>query len=275
MNPQAIRRMAGRAALLLGVVLVLCAAGATLALAQVGTLAVQQGEVKLRHEGQSRIVKAQAPEVPVFAGDVLHSGPDARALLSLAAGHATVELYPNSYFTVQSAAEDDTRLSLGVGKALFKVFARLKSTAVFQVRTQTAVIGVKGTDFIVGTDGETTFVLTLTGAVGLVSEAFAEREVVVTQDTVAAARRAEAPTPPQAVTPEVRDRAVKEPGLDTFRSLNLTGKDDKSGRKDAAAKVQESQQILKERQQDTGGQQGLAPTGRTGTIGGTLQFNNQ
>jgi hypothetical protein len=267
--------MAGRAALLLGMVLVLCAAGATLALAQVGTLAVQQGELKLRHEGQSRIVKAQAPEVPVFAGDVLHSGPDAHALLNLTAGQATVDLYPSSYFTVQAASEDDTRLSLGIGKALFKVFARLKANARFQVQTQTAVIGVKGTDFIVGTDGETTFVLTLTGAVGLVSEAFAEREVVVTQDTVAAARRAEAPTPPQAVTPEVRDRAVKEPGLDTFRSLNLTGKDDKSGRKDAAAKVQESQQILKERQQDTGGQQGLAPTGRTGTIGGTLQFNNQ
>ena len=252
MNLHGIQRKAGQAALLCGALLLLCALRVTPALGQAGTLDVQQGEVKLRHDGRSQVLKAPAQGVAVFVGDALHSGPESMSQLHLTAGQDVVALYGNSYFTVQSASEDDTRLSLGIGKALFRVFARLKSTARFEVKTATAVVGVKGTEFVVGTDGETTYVLTILGVVNLVTEALAAREVLVLQDTVSAARRAEPPVPPQPVTPDVRDRVVKEQGIGTFKSLDLRGgkEEKKDARKESAAKVGETQQVLKERTQD-------------------------
>ena len=270
MNPHATSLRPGWAALLLGALLLLWAVQVPLALGQAGTVAVQQGEVKIRHDSRSQVVKAPATGVPVFAGDTLHSGPDTLVIVTLTGGteQDKIQLYGNSFFTLDSVSETDSRLSLGIGKALFRVFARAKAGARFEVKTPTAVVGVKGTEFVVGTDGETTYVLTLTGAVNLVSSVLGElREVLVTQDTASAARRNEAPVPPTRVSPDTRDRAVKEQGIGTFKGMDLKGKEEKQEKGtgatqkagEAAAKVGDTQQTLKERTQDvpqTGGGSG-------------------
>lgn len=261
MKPHATSRRPGWAALLLGALLLLWALHDPLALGQAGTVAVQQGEVKIRHDGRSQLVKAPATGVPVFAGDAMHSGPDTLAVITLTGGtqQDKIQLYGNSFFTLDSVSESESRSTLGIGKALFSVFARLKSGARFEVKTPTAVIGVKGTEFVVGTDGETTYVLTLTGAVGLVSNVLGElREVTVTQDTVSAARFNQAPVPPSRVSPDTRDRAVKEQGIGTFKGMDLKGKEEKEKGPTAApqksldvsTKVSDTQETLKERTQD-------------------------
>ena len=57
---------------------------------------------------------------------------------------------PRSLFTVNEVNEVETKLAIPIGKAAFRVDPERRLKRRFEVRTVTAVIGVRGTDFVMG-----------------------------------------------------------------------------------------------------------------------------
>jgi len=196
-------------------VLLLAWAAAARAQDLTGVLTLQQGIVKLRHAGAETVHRTPGERVPVVKDDVIQSGPETRAKVSFKDEKEVVDIYPESHFKVELVRAESSSFRLSFGKIMFAVRTVLKPGG-FQVKTPTATIGVKGTEAIVGTDGEKSFLLTLTGVVSLASNAFPDVEVLVGKDQVSVVKKDQPPTPPATVTPETRDKIQKEGGLTTM-----------------------------------------------------------
>ena len=190
-------------------------------LKKVGELTLTQGVVKVRHLAREKVYRQAGTKVDVFQGNVLQTGPDSRAqLILLGDENERVDIYPNSQMKVHAVSTESSRFGMNIGKALFGVF-RTAARKRFQVDTPTATIGVKGTQFVVGSDGGNTFLLTTEGTVSMVNRAFPNIEVLVGQNNVSLAPANTPPTLPVAVTPDVSDNIVSEDGLNTFQQLDL------------------------------------------------------
>ena len=190
---------------------------------QVGTLTVEKGPIKMRRNQTSTIFTVEGQSVALQAGDVLHSGAEASAILRIGEGEEMIRLYPSSHFVVTEVSPQGMRMGLTLGKVFVGVLARLRANRVF-VNTPTAVIGVKGTEFVTGADEERTFLLTLKGEVSFRNELISGIEETLRADQVSFSTRFEPPAAPVTVTPAQRESILKEPSLNTFEST-LPGDD--------------------------------------------------
>ena len=185
----------------------------------VGVLVVEQGMVKVRRDNVEQVYRASSQKIPVYVGDELQSAKNTRAKVSLRNNTDSVNLYSSTFFRVDNVQPARSNFVLSIGKALF-VAARRLSQEVFEVRTPTATIGVKGTEFVVGTDGaEKTVLLTVTGTVGLATLGLPGGEVLVGRDRASFVNRGKPPTPPIEVTPQLRDAIKGEDGLKSMIDL--------------------------------------------------------
>jgi FecR protein len=184
----------------------------------IGELVVQQGLLKVRRNEQELVFRASQRKIPMFVGDEVQSAKETRATLSFRKNDEVIVLYASSYFRVEDVQPVRSVFALSVGKAIFAVARRL-SQQIFEVRTPTATIGVKGTEFVVGTDGiHKTFLLTLTGAVSMSSNDFPDIEVLVRKDQASFTTKGKLPTPPSPVTPEMRESIRSDEGLKSMIS---------------------------------------------------------
>ena len=186
--------------------------------APVGELEVEQGRVKIRHLTVERIFEEVGLRIPVFVGDALHTSGDTRVKIRFRDEDEIITLYSNTHFKIAVHNPRRSGFFLNIGKAFFGVLRRRNP---FEVKTAQATIGIKGTEFVVGTDGQKSFLLTVTGVVGMRSVAFPGREVVVTQDQASSVEANQPPAPPVAVTPETRDQIVAEEGLAQFEVIEF------------------------------------------------------
>jgi len=186
--------------------------------APVGELEVEQGRVKIRHLTDERVFEEVGLRIPVFVGDALHTSRDTRVKIRFRDEDEVITLYSNTHFKVAVHNPRRSGFFLNIGKAFFGVLRRRNP---FEVKTAQATIGVKGTEFVVGTDGQKSFLLAVTGVVALRSVAFPGREVVVTQDQASSVEANQPPAPPVAVTPETRDQIVAEEGLTQFEVIEF------------------------------------------------------
>ena len=212
------------------ILLVLCLtwAGAAGAQEAAGSLTLLRGKVKIIRKPKSIVMTVPQQTVAIFVGDVLHSGSTARATISLRDSEDTVALFPSTRFVVNAVTPSRSAFRLNIGKVLFSVIRRVTGAQrSFSVKTATATLGVKGTEFIVGTDGQTTYLLTISGLVGIVNNVFLEQEVVTSLNQASVARRNEVPTPPIQITDADRESIVEEDGLDTFQSLPFASEQEK------------------------------------------------
>ena len=185
---------------------------AVLIAAPAGYLVVEEGIIKLRSNMQDRIIRAGDDEVQVLASDEIQTGKSTRVKLYLNDKNETISLYSNTFFKVSTVTDEESEVSMPIGKirCLIKpTFAKLNNIKrKFRVRTLTAVIGVKGTDFVTQSDGSTTNLLTIDGTVGLANITDPEVEVDVTQNQASKAVKGETPTPPVDVPPDVVESIV-------------------------------------------------------------------
>ncbi len=213
----------------------------------VGVLAVETGVVKLRRLGTQRLIRNEDGLVPLEAGDNLHSGPKTRAKVFIDEENQRVELYPGTVLTLREVSKRGTFFGMQIGKALFGLVKKLADRR-FQVQTPMAVIGVKGTEFILGTDGVSkTLLLTLEGTVGMVNLEFPSLEVLVRPDQASVTVSGAPPTPPIEVPPDVRDSIIQDEGLETFEQVEVEA--------EAAASDQEESQAEEEEQDEEQGEE--------------------
>jgi len=103
---------------------------------------------------------------PVYWQDLVKTEMNGRVRIGLTGGSA-VNIGARSQMRIvkHDMATEQTELELSVGRLRGQVVKLTKPGARFQVKTQTAVIGVVGTDFIVITTPESTTIICLEGAV--------------------------------------------------------------------------------------------------------------
>ena len=89
----------------------------------------------------------------------------------------------------------------------------------FNVRTVTAIIGVRGTDFVIATSGDSTNLLALSGEVTLASPEAPDYEIPLVANEVSHVREGSGPSVPVTVSVEERDSIGKADGADSFNEV--------------------------------------------------------
>jgi hypothetical protein len=105
---------------------------------------------------------------PVYEGDILRSGLEEHVTVLLKSGHKVFVL-PSTSAKVKVAKTKDTKLEQESGSLWFKV-KPLKEKENFQVKTPTAVAGVRGTAFISMIVGDATSLCVCEGTVEISNE---------------------------------------------------------------------------------------------------------
>ncbi len=107
---------------------------------------------------------------------------------------------------------ETSSVSLLTGKAQFKIKGKLKKKSKkkrFQIRTVTALIGVKGTDFVIGASNTQTSLLTISGSVSVAPVSMPDIEIEVPANQASTVPQNSTPTAPVEVSPKVRQQIVK------------------------------------------------------------------
>ena len=205
-----------------------CLSGVSFA-QEVGYLLLDWGSVKVTSGNKSKLYLEPNVKIPLNAKDEVHSSNNARGCIYLRGESEMIEVYAATLVKLADYSAAQTGLDMPVGKGRF-VVAPKKGPARFQVRTANALIGVKGTDFMVQSQGANTLVLTLDGTVALSSLSEPGKVVELTKDLISSVNKSAAPTPPVKVNQTTKDSLLKKDGatavdlgaLDAAKVLNLS-----------------------------------------------------
>ena len=91
----------------------------------------------------------------------------------------------------------------------------------FNVRTVSAIVGVRGTDFVIATSGDSTNLLALSGEVALASPEVPDYEIPVVANEVSHVREGSGPSVPVTVSVEERDSIAKADGAGSFQEVEF------------------------------------------------------
>ena len=184
-----------------------------------GEVVLVRGVLKVRRRQAERIFRTPGVKIPVTKEDVIHTGADTRARVTLFATEETIDMYSNSHLRIAEYSKEETGIVLNVGKALFDFARRLGLGRKVLVETRVMVVGVKGTRFVVGVEEDEAYALTLEGKLGVTLTGEPQREIDVGPDQMFFVTEQGAPREAVPVTPEVRDRIVQEEGLEAFKEV--------------------------------------------------------
>ncbi|MGB0667879.1 MAG: FecR domain-containing protein, partial [bacterium] len=162
-----------------------------------------------------------------------------------------IRLRVDTLFKVNSLDSDQTEVEMPTGKARFKIKRKLnrkkKQRRKFNVRTVTALIGVRGTEFVMGTSGASTSLLTLDGSVEMAAVAAPEIKVEVSIGEASKLDVGKAPTPPITVPPALQNSIVESDSADTFGEVSFPPAQDLE---EAVAEQKEKEEAQKEEEQE-------------------------
>ena len=204
----------------LSAMIVLFAANQQMAQAQkaqpVGILVVEKGKTKVRNSvGREAVYDDIGKKFPVYQGDVVQTGAATRAKVTFRKDQEEIQLYAKTNFKVDQVNAQNSKFGLNVGKAFFKAVSGIRKGG-FQVRTPTATIGIKGTEWVAGTDGTNTYVVTTEGVVSMVNPDFPDMEIEVPANTASVVKINRPPSPPVPVTEEIKAEIIESEGVESF-----------------------------------------------------------
>jgi hypothetical protein len=191
-----------RIATVLSTIAIALAVAATAGAAEVGTFAAAEGNTEVQHDGRWNPAKIGDP---VQVGDAVRTGPDGRARLVFQ-DDSVLNIGNSSFLVVDRQVFDPgeggsrslMKLLRGRVRALVSEYYQRPGSS-YEVETDTAVAGVRGTEFIVQYDPEqfTTEVVGVSGRVQVNSVLDRARHgVYVTAGELSTVRRGELPGPP-------------------------------------------------------------------------------
>ncbi|GIP24067.1 hypothetical protein J22TS3_43420 [Paenibacillus sp. J22TS3] len=136
-----------------------------------GKITAVSGKAEIKKSGGEKKFGA-FKGMAVSQGDVLLTGKDGQVDLDLDSDKEVV-IGPGTTLKISqlvqsvNAAEGKTSLSLGGGQIMIKIKKKLKGDSRFEVQTPTAIMGVMGTEFIVGYEHQNTYIGVLEGKVSV------------------------------------------------------------------------------------------------------------
>lgn len=141
-------------------------------------------------------------------GTIIRTGKDALCEITLA-DESTIKISSSSVFTLQTQLYDSNtgkknqRFSLLFGRVRAKVQKLLTSDSVFEIKSGTALAGVRGTSFGVQYDGSVVQVLTFDGSVTLSSVENAFEPLIIEQGRMSSVLPSGIPEPVTAIPEDV------------------------------------------------------------------------
>ena len=220
-------------------------------------LELERGLVKIMRAGQVLVFSKKGSIIPLLLNDEVQTGSSSNALIRLPKKDETIKLGSRSFFGLDNLSEDQTNVSLLTGKGQFKVTPKKKERKSlrrkgkkrdrFKIRTVTAVVGVRGTEFVLGASGSQTNLLTLSGMVTIAPVEAPDIEVEVPENQASQVQQGLAPTPPVPIAPEVQEQIVQEDSPQAFNAVDYPP----APTIDKARQEQQSQDQETENKEDT------------------------
>ena len=218
-------------------------------------LYLETGRVKLKNQGKVRFLSHSDPLNPLIVelelGEQVLTGKNTRARIEMREKEEEIRLRVDTLFKVNSLDLDQTEVEMPTGKARFKIKRKLnrkkKQRRKFNVRTVTALVGVRGTEFVMGTSGASTRLLTLAGSVEMAAVAAPEIKVEVSIGEASKLDVGKAPTPPITVPPALQNSIVESDSADTFGEVSFPPAQDLE---EAVAEQKEKEEAQKEEEQE-------------------------
>ena len=217
-------------------------------------LYLETGRVKVKNKGKVRFLSHSDPSNPLIVelelGEQVLTGKNTRARIEMREKEEEIRLRVDTLFKVNSLDLDQTEVEMPTGKARFKIKRKLnrkkKQRRKFNVRTVTALVGVRGTEFVMGTSGASTSLLTLAGSVEMAAVAAPEIKVEVSIGEASKLDVGKAPTPPITVPPALQNSIVESDSADTFGEVSFPPAQDLQ---EAVAEQKEKEEAQKEEAQ--------------------------
>ena len=218
-------------------------------------LYLETGRVKVKNQGKVRFLSHSDPLNPLIVelelGEQVLTGKNTRARIKMRGKEEEIRLRVDTLFKVNSLDSDQTEVEMPTGKARFKIKRKLnrkkKQRRKFNVRTVTALIGVRGTEFVMGTSGASTSLQTLDGSVEMAAVAAPEIKVEVSIGEASKLDVGKAPTPPITVPPALQNSIVESDSADTFGEVSFPPAQDLE---EAVAEQKEKEEAQKEEEQE-------------------------
>ncbi len=193
--------------------------------AQEALLELIQGRLKVQRGTQVRFLTNDDPDNPLRVelqkNTRVQTGANSQALVTLRRGEEVIQLRSNSLFSLDQLGEEETQIRMPVGKAQFRVDPNRRIKRRFVVRTPTAVVGVKGTEFVMGAGDGATSMLTLSGTVEMASAEAPKVQIAVSAGQASKLEVGSAPTPPVSVPPELQASIVESDSAETFTAVSF------------------------------------------------------
>ena len=198
--------------------------------AEEAELELELGLVKIMRAGKALVFNEKGSKIPLLLKDEIQTGVNSKAQIRLPGKDETIKLGSRSFFGLDNLTEDQTQVSLLTGKGQFKVTPRKsarkplrqkgKRRNRFKIRTVTAVVGVRGTEFVLGTSGSQTNLLTISGLVTIAPVEAPEIEVEVPENQASQVQQGLTPTPPIPVAAEVQEQIIQEDSPQVFNVVD-------------------------------------------------------
>ncbi len=116
----------------------------------------------------------------------------------------------------------------------------------FNVRTVSAIVGVRGTDFVIATSGDSTNLLGLSGEVTLASPEVPDYEIPVLANEISHVKEGSGPSVPVTVSPDERDKIAKSDGANSFQEVQFGQSESVGTLKSRLKRDDETQQFEEE-----------------------------
>lgn len=191
----------------------------------IGTMVLKKGMVKLRRVGVDTIFKEVGKSISLSSLDEIQTGAESQVTIQLTAKGDNIELFSQSYFKIDSVDKKSSSVSMSIGKARFSIPKSRRplkrSRKRFRVKTANALVGVRGTEFVLATGAEETNLLTIEGSVTMASVTDPDVEVEVQENQVSQIRQDAPPTTPVTVAPSVRDNILNTDSPKAFQVVQF------------------------------------------------------
>jgi hypothetical protein len=189
----------------------------------VGILTLERGKVKLRRQTVDTLYTKPGELIPLKNGDELQTGVDTRAKIVMNNNQDDVDLFSKTYFIVEAVDSQQRAFQLPVGKAHFRVGQPAAGVAArpFRLRAANALVGVKGTEFVVGVADGNSSLLAVSGLVSMANAAIPNVEIEVQPSQASRIQPDKPPTAPVTVTPQVMENIIAGDSAEEFDAVEF------------------------------------------------------
>ncbi|MCH2286514.1 MAG: FecR family protein, partial [SAR324 cluster bacterium] len=132
--------------------------------AQQALLLLEKGSAKVIGPKRTRLLRKPGTKMVLQPSDRVQTGKDTSVKIKIRGKPELIELSSRSFFRMGKITRETSSISLLTGKARFKIQGKLKKKSKknrFQIRTVTALVGVRGTDIVVGVSNTQTSILNI------------------------------------------------------------------------------------------------------------------